>query len=186
MQPCRLKLNQYQFGFSYLWVLLLVALMGVALDIVIEIDTTLSQRDKEKSLIATGRQFQRAIASYYETQQAGGKKEYPSSLEDLLLDPRYPNVKRHLRKVFVDPITGKADWGVIRVGGRIVAIHSLSQSKPIKQENFEPEFGHFQNAQKYSDWIFAYPTDIVINVSNTPILSNGSGQSGTSVKGIAR
>lgn len=159
------RLPCLQHGFTYLWVLLLVALMGVGLTVAAEIDATVAQRDREKALLTIGRQFQTAIGRYYETQLPGGKREYPVNLEDLLQDQRFPGIKRHLRKIFIDPMTGKTEWGVVRVAGHIVAVYSLSEKKPIKQANFEAEVAHFQGALKYSDWKFSYPSDLIVSAS---------------------
>jgi type II secretory pathway pseudopilin PulG len=154
-----------QAGFSYLWVLLLVALMGVGLTVAAEMDSTISQRDREKALLATGRQFQIAIGRYHKS-AAGGRNEYPAALEDLLQDARYPGTMRHLRKIFIDPMTGKAEWGLVRIGGRIVGVHSLSEKTPIKQANFEAEVSHFAGAQKYTDWVFTYPPDLILKAGD--------------------
>lgn len=151
-------------GFSYLWVLLLVAFMGLGLTIAVEVDSTAAQRDKEQELLAIGRQFRTAIGRYYAIQPAGGRHEYPATLEDLLRDNRVPGIARHLRKIFVDPMTGKEEWGLIRVGGRIVGVHSLSAKMPIKQDNFEAEEMNFRGKQSYADWIFAYPADVMLQV----------------------
>lgn len=35
-------------------------------------------------------------------------------------------------------MTGKAEWGLVVVAGRVVGVHSLSQDMPIKVANFEP------------------------------------------------
>ena len=150
-----------QTGFSYLWVLLLVALMGIALTISAELYSTSARRDRELTLIATGRQFQTAIERYYESALPGGRKEYPNSLEDLLQDPRFPGIKRHLRKIPRDPMTGRIEWGFTRLAGRIVAVHSLSEMSPIKQAGFDLDIAHFANAKKYSDWVFAYPANLL-------------------------
>lgn len=150
-------------GFSYLWVLMLVAFMGLGLTVAVEIDTTTVQRHKEKELLSLGRQFRTAIGNYYETRLPGGRREYPATLDDLLLDNRVPGLKRHLRKVFVDPITGRQEWGVVRVAGRIVGVYSLSEKKPIKQDNFEAEEMAFRAKEKYSDWVFAYPSDLLLH-----------------------
>lgn len=162
MRPCRFVPLKRQGGFTYLWVLLMVAFMGVALTLAAEVDQTITNRDREKGLLAVGREFQRAIGNYYESQQVGGKKEYPASLDDLLQDPRFPGVKRHLRKIYTDPVTGKSEWGIKRVGGRIVGIYSLSEKEPIKQANFEIGFEYLQGAKKYSDWVFSYPSDLIL------------------------
>lgn len=183
-----------QWGFTYIWMLLLIALMGVGMTIAADVQTTTSRRDREKELLAIGRQFRTALASYYEARLptasggmpsgiatgqsvsgpspaaggahppgAGGQpayppqndpRGYPGSLEELLKDERFPGVRRHLRKVFVDPMTGKAEWGLVKVSGRIVGIHSLSTAVPIKQAGFEGEEQAFTGAQSYTEWVF--------------------------------
>jgi len=77
-------------------------------------------------------------------------------LEDLLKDPRYPNIRRHLRKIYVDPITGKAEWGVLKSpdDSGIIGVHSLSTAVPIKIGNFEMEFQYLSGKIAYSNWIF--------------------------------
>lgn len=164
---------QNESGFTYLWVLFLVFLMGLGLMAASEIASTASQREKEKELLSIGRQFRTAISSYYEIQVPGGRNQYPASLEDLLLDRRHPGIRRHLRKIFVDPLTGKAEWGEVRVGGRIVGVHSLSGKMPIKQAGFETENMAFKGKQKYSEWFFVYPPDLIIRLEteNEPSLS---------------
>lgn len=154
--------QQRQAGFSYLWVLLLVAFLGMGLTLAVEIETTAAQRDKEKELLAIGRQFRTALARYHEIQMPGGQHLYPATLEALLQDNRTPGVRRHLRKIFVDPMTGKAEWGLVQVGGRIVGIHSLSDKAPIKQDGFEVEDSNLKGKEKYSDWKFTYPADLLL------------------------
>lgn len=151
-----------QRGFTYLWVLLMVAFLGVGLTVAVEIDATAAQRDRERQLLAIGRQFQSAIGRYYESQLTAGKKDYPATLEDLLQDPRVPGLRRHLRKIFVDPMTGKAEWGLVKVGGRIAGVHSLSAKQPIKQDNFEPEHAGLRAKQHYNEWLFVYPVDLML------------------------
>ncbi|WP_050464823.1 hypothetical protein [Herbaspirillum autotrophicum] len=97
-----------------------------------------------------------------------GLQRYPATLEDLLRDGRVPGIKRHLRKIFVDPMTGKAEWGLIKAGGRIVGVHSLSAKKPRKQAGFADDMD-FSGANTYAEWRFVHaPADAV----------SGSGASG--------
>ena len=144
-----------QTGFSYLWVLLLVALFGAGSMLAAQIESTLTQRDKEQELLAIGRQFKNAIGSYYNMSSSSGVQRYPGSLEDLLRDGRVPGIKRHLRKIFVDPMTGKAEWGLIKVGGRIVGVHSLSAKVPIKQGGFADDMD-FTGKLSYAQWTFVH------------------------------
>ncbi len=180
-----------QEGFSYLWVLLLVAFMGLSLTIAAEIDATAVQRGREKELLSIGRQFRVAIARYYETQQAGGVREYPDSFENLLHDNRVPGVKRHLRKIYVDPMTSKPEWGVVKVSGRIVGVHSMSSKLPIKQDGFEAEDINLRGKSKYAEWLFVYPPDLMLqidagvvkpmaNEASSPVLKAASQNEGSS------
>lgn len=166
----RQRLRTPERGFSYIWLLLFIAFMGYGLTVVAEIQSTVSQREKERALLAIGRQFREAIRRYHETQVTGTKKEYPASLDDLLKDPRYPGVKRHLRQIFVDPMTGQPEWGLVKVGERIVGVHSLSERTPIKKDNFELEDLQFLGKQKYVEWVFVYPSDLLLQIdaSGTP------------------
>lgn len=119
-------------GFAYIWLLMAIAMLGLGLVAAADIYSTERKRDQERELISIGNQFRVAIGSYYESQANGARKDYPPSLEDLLKDNRFPGLKRHLRRVFVDPLTGKSEWGVVLVNGRVAGIHSLSTGRPIK------------------------------------------------------
>jgi hypothetical protein len=67
-------------------------------------------------------------------------------------------VRRHLRKIFVDPLTGKAEWGIVwaNPGDRrgVLAVYSLSKAKPLKVANFDKRFSGFENKEHVSDWKF--------------------------------
>lgn len=149
-------------GFTFIWVLVSIALVGLGLTVGATVAKTTSQRDKERELLAIGRQFRDAIRAYYETRIEGRGREYPASLDDLVLDRRFPGTKRHLRKVFVDPMTGRAEWGYIRVAGRIAGVHSLSEAVPLKQAGFSQENATFNGRQHLSEWVFTYPADLML------------------------
>ncbi len=145
-----------QSGFAYLWTLMLIAFMGVALSIGGHLYETGVRRDKERELLFVGQQFRQAIGRYYAT----GLQQYPSSLEELLADPRQPGNARYLRKIYADPMTGKPDWGLIKVNGKIAGVYSQSTQTPIKQANFKPGTGSLVGKKRYSDWVFAYPLNL--------------------------
>jgi type II secretory pathway pseudopilin PulG len=140
-------------GFTYLGVLLLVAMMGIALVVVSQVWVTMQKRDKEEELLFVGGQFRRALALYYANTPGGGER-YPRSLDDLLKDPRYPGVRRYLRKIYHDPITGRAEWGLVKAGDLITGVHSLSDAEPLKKTEFRPADRNFEGRTKYSDWVF--------------------------------
>jgi type II secretory pathway pseudopilin PulG len=153
--------NLAQAGFSYIALLITLALIGVATAATMQMGVLLQQRVAEEELMAIGIEFHRALISYAGTAQPGQARA-PRTMEDLLKDPRAPNIRRHLRKIYIDPMTGKDEWGIIPSpdGRGIVGIFSLSQQKPIKIANFQPPFQHFGDLAvtntnaTYADWKF--------------------------------
>ena len=143
-----------QRGFTYVWLLLAIGLVAAGLAATAEVVTTAARRDKEAELLFAGDQFARAIARYRAS--VPGSQQYPQRLEDLLADNRFPNVRRHLRRVYRDPMTGSSDWGLVRgPNGGIVGVYSTSTAQPIKTANFPKEYAAFAGAPAYRDWVFA-------------------------------
>lgn len=145
---------QRQRGFGYLLVLLLVVLMGIGLGAAGTLWKTESQRVKESELLFVGEAYRQAIRNYYSA--PGPTKQYPKSLEDLLLDTRQTQLTRHLRKLYPDPMTGKAEWGLIRdaESQQINGVYSLAPGEPLKQQGFDSRQKDFENAKSYGDWRF--------------------------------
>jgi len=141
-------------GFTYVGLLVVVVLIGIGLAAAGQVWNTTAKRERERELLFAGAQFRRAIGSYFDA--SPGVKQYPSKLEELLQDQRFPVVKRHLRKIYLDPITGSPDWGLVTAGDRIVGVYSRSGDKPLKIENFAPEDSSFAGSAAYSDWRFVY------------------------------
>lgn len=141
-------------GFTYIALLIFIAIMGVVLASVGEVWHMAMRREKEKELLFIGTQYRQALDQYSSNALAGSTR-YPMSLEDLLKDPRYPNTKRYLRKLFSDPITGSANWGLFKgPSGEIFGIYSLSEDEPIKKHNFNLANANFEEKVKYSEWVF--------------------------------
>lgn len=146
-----------QRGFAMLALMILVALMGLALASASTIWSTQSKRDKEAELLRIGMEFKAAILSY--AKNSPGTPEYPRSLQDLVQDPRFPTIKRHLRRIYADPFTGKADWGLIKLGDSIVGVHSLAPGKPLKVANLGEDVVSTDEPKSYADWKFAVRPD---------------------------
>jgi type II secretory pathway pseudopilin PulG len=144
-----------QSGFTYLSLMILVAIIGIATAATLQAGSALQRRAAEEELLAIGSEFQMALTSY-ENATPPGKKRAPDSLQELLKDPRYPNIRRHLRKLYPDPITGAEEWGVVQApdGGGIVGFYSLSEKPPIKIGNFDAAFADFAGKTSYREWKF--------------------------------
>lgn len=145
-----------QRGFTYLAVILLVAMMGAGLGAIGQVWRTAQQREKERELIFIGNEYKEAIGRYMEG-GPGGARRFPPQLEDLVRDSRYPTVQRYLRKLYRDPMTNSLDWGLVRASdGGIAGVYSKSEQKPLKIAGFSSWSARLENAQKYSEWIFVY------------------------------
>lgn len=141
-------------GFTYVGVLVLVAVMGIGLAASGQIWHTAQQRERERELLFIGQQFRLAL-DRYARHTPGQARRAPLRLEELLQDPRHPGIHRYLRKIYVDPMTGSAQWGLVTgPGGEIYGVHSLSGEEPLKKSNFALADRNFEGAMKYSDWVF--------------------------------
>ena len=143
-------------GFAYVLVLVVLAIVALVATAAISLGATLARRSAEAQLLAVGGEIQSALASYRE---AGGAQGLgPKSLRDLLKDERFPAIRRHLRKIYADPMTGRVEWGVLKTAdGSIVAVYSAAEGQPIKQTNFGPDRSHFEHASSYNKWTFGPP-----------------------------
>ena len=145
---------QRERGFTYIGVLVLVALMGIALASAGQVWHTALKREKERELLFIGQEFRLALHRYAKHTPAKERRA-PMSLEELLQDPRHPDIRRYLRKIYVDPMTGGTEWGLVKgPAGEIQGVHSLSTDEPLKKANFALADRRFEGATKYSDWVF--------------------------------
>jgi type II secretory pathway pseudopilin PulG len=146
-----------QAGFACLVLLIALAILGIAAAASIQLGALVQRRWAEQALLTVGMEFQLALQSYAAMTPAG-QSPHPKSLQDLLRDPRFPGIQRHLRRIREDPVSGQAEWGLVTsVDGGIAGIYSLSERRPIKQCGFEPELAHLGGRRRYSDWVFGPP-----------------------------
>jgi len=148
--------NGKQHGFTYVSVVILVAIIGLVGAVSLRLGTTMQRAAAEQALLDIGMEYSNALASYAAATPQG-QPNYPKSFAELLKDPRFPQLRRHLRRVYVDPMTGKAEWGLVKAteNGGILAIYSLSKATPIKIGNFPPRFVAFEGKTSLADWKFS-------------------------------
>lgn len=147
-------------GFTYISLVIMLAIIALVCATTVKLGAVMQRSAAERELLNIGAQFSDALQSYAKATPPGQPTQ-PPSLKELLLDPRFPAVRRHLRKIFVDPMTGKAEWGVSYVAGTtgVVAVYSLSSAKPVKIGNFPARFQGFEGKQRLSDWKFVSAGD---------------------------
>jgi type II secretory pathway pseudopilin PulG len=142
-------------GFTYIGLLIFIAMLGAAATASLGAGANLLRRGAEAELLAIGLEFRAALKSYAEATPFG-QPDAPKELAELLRDPRHPGVRRHLRRLYPDPLTGRTEWGVVRdPGGRILGIHSLSTTATLRQDNFPFGLEAFKEARRHDEWVFA-------------------------------
>ncbi len=149
------KRIRHQAGFTYMGLLMVIAIAGIGMAGVGIVWHQDAQREREKELLFIGQAYRNAIGSYYES-SPGVAKQYPQSLQDLILDTRFPTIKRHIRQLYADPFARDKDWKLVLQQGQITGVYSSSLLKPIKKAGLPPEFEAFDDAEKYEDWRFVY------------------------------
>lgn len=142
-----------QSGFTYLFVLMLVALIGMGLAAAGSLWHTESQREREADLLFIGDQYRQAIRNYYELDPA--QPRLPQSLDDLLEDNRRPDIVRHLRRAYSDPFTGKP-FALIHDPDTqgIIGVYSAAPGQPFKIAGFSAKDEAFSKAKSYAGWRF--------------------------------
>ncbi|MFO1504126.1 MAG: type II secretion system protein [Steroidobacteraceae bacterium] len=162
-------------GFTYLGVLFAVAMLGITLAATGSVYSLERQRTREQELLWVGAQYRAAIGRYFR-QTSLGLNQYPRTLEELVEDRRDGVVRHHLRRLYADPMTGKADWELQRApDGAIFGVASRSQARPVKQANFADEDKFLEKAECYCDWKFVF-LPVTAKPLSRPMVRPGAGK----------
>lgn len=151
----RALVQSAQSGFTFIGLLIIISISGIVLSAVGIVWQQDVQRNKEQELLYLGDQYRRAITSYYESSPSGGK-QFPQKLTQLVLDKRFPTVKRHIRTLYANPISADKTWTLIKEQGQIKGVTTPSSDKPIKVAGFDDAYKTFEKAKSYADWKFIH------------------------------
>lgn len=151
----RLPRPRHQHGVAYFWALLMVLFITLGLGKLLDNMAKSNQRAREEELLYVGNLYRDAIRQYVDSTPAG-TRPYPGTLDDLLHDPRYPVVRRYLRQLYSDPITGQAFEPISGPEGGIMGVRSTSLRKPLKLVGFRDDQASFATASTYRQWEFGY------------------------------
>ncbi len=166
----RQRLLRDSRGFTYLALLVALIIIGISMGAAARYWANVVLREKEAELLFRGDQYRRAIESYYLA--IPGRQEYPQRIGDLLKDNRTATGRRHLRRKYKDPISGK-DFVLIRdpATRRIIGVRSPSDKEPLKQADFPDPYQDFAGKKKYSEWQFVTTIKTPLPVRSTlPII----------------
>jgi type II secretory pathway pseudopilin PulG len=146
---------QAQRGYTYIGLLILVAVSATLSAGLLRTGTVVQRHVAEDALLDAGSDLANALYTYrLATPQ--GKNPRPQRMEDLLRDPRFTKITvRHLRRVPLDPMTGRERWGELRSDSApgIDAFYSLSDLQ-TQRTTFKPKFEDFADKRYYREWLF--------------------------------
>lgn len=142
-------------GFTYIGLLVLIALIGIMLSVVGQVTATTMQREREKQLLWVGHAYRNAIGRY-----VARNGHYPRALADLVQSTTAtadPLPAHFLRRLYPDPMAQGADWVLVpALDGGIMGIASSSNRAPIKRSGFDAADYAFADAETYGDWRFIF------------------------------
>jgi type II secretory pathway pseudopilin PulG len=152
----RMYMAGTQRGFTLLAVMAAMFLLALGTQKVMFVLSQQAQREREAELLQVGAAFAQAIGAYYES-SPGTVKRWPANLNDLVDDKRFVGMRRHLRRVYMDPITRSEEWGLVRASdGGIEGVYSLSDASPIRSGALTVGELRLPAASRYTDWQFVY------------------------------
>ncbi|MCM5681559.1 type II secretion system GspH family protein [Schlegelella sp. S2-27] len=121
-----MDLQRRQAGFTYIGVLVAVVIMSIGLAAVGELWSATAERQRKQQLDWMGEEFVQAIGSYYYASPPGNRR-FPPDLQALLADTRFPFMRRHLRRIYLDPYSATQQWGTVPApDGGVMGIYSLA------------------------------------------------------------
>lgn len=150
-----------EFGFAYVPLLFVLALTGAGLAALGERWTSTAHQEREVELFFRGQAFATALQRYQAAtpaQHLAQQPALPLQLDELLVDERRPAAAFHLRRVYTDPFTGRADWRVLRdADGRVCAVASRASAPARRRQGVPLAAGVAAAHATVADWHFGVP-----------------------------
>ena len=143
-----------QAGFTYLWLLAALAVIGIAMSAVGPLWAQQRQREREAELTRTGMLYVAALEDYYRM-SSGSVPHFPAAPDELLLDLRFNANVRHLRQFYDDPAApGQPLVWIRNDRNELIGVRSSSIDKPLRIVAWTDGRHTVPAGEHYSDWTF--------------------------------
>lgn len=141
-------------GFTLIWLLAAVVVLGIGMATVGPLWARAAQREREAALIRVGSAYAKAI-EHYVAMTPGRAKTLPRGVDDLLRDPRFEAPVRHLREAYDDPMNPGQPLEPVRApGGELLGVRSASTLAPLRQAPWTDGTHSIAPAAQIRDWQF--------------------------------
>ncbi len=101
--------HRHYAGFTYVWALIAVAVTSAALAAGAQLASARAARERQAEYAWVVAQYQLAIRSYSQATIATPSGSL-QNLQQLVRDERGGVVRRHIRQLYPNPLTGQVDW----------------------------------------------------------------------------
>lgn len=153
MRPISKAGDKFEDGYTYAAVLIVLVALALGAQVATIPAKSALVRNDEAELLFRGQAYIAALESYQNAIE--GDKSLPQKLEELL-DDRRAGRRRHIRRLYDDPLTGGA-WKILRNSeGRIHGVASTAPGAPRKKAFFPEGMARFASAKTYAGWEFVY------------------------------
>lgn len=117
-----------QKGYTFLLLLFIVAISGTSLALLGETWRSAADRERRAEIEFILAAFSEALASY-RLATPDGMSYRPQQLDDLVEDQRAGVTRRHLRRIYTNPLTSRIDWILRRdqLGIRAICLGSNAE-----------------------------------------------------------
>lgn len=153
-------MQSVQRGFSYLVLLLWIAIGSTLLTALASRWSFEARREREAEFVFRAEQYRLAIESYAAPININGcsnLQQLPVSLTDLVTDSRCGLTRHHLRALYPDPITRSAQWGLVQSFGAIQGVYSMSDLAPVRD---------IDGVKTYREWKFLASSSGLVQAAN--------------------
>lgn len=144
-------------GFTLVIVLIALGILAAGAAVVVPAWAHDAKRAQQHDFARAGQAYADAIARFRNA-SPGTVKQWPHSIDDLLIDRRYLAPVRHLRKPYADPINNNLPFVEVRnLQGRLVGVRSGSDA-PIVGVATGSSGQALPHVRRYSEWVFSVET----------------------------
>ncbi len=136
-------------------------------------------REREEELIFRGLAYVRAIKSFYLAEKEPANRRLPRDLRELENDPRFAAQRRHIRRLYADPLTSGEFRLLMDGGGGVKGVASASSGKLFRRTRISDAIPFAGGAERYDQLLFEIDPKLLTQDASGE--AAGAGQGGAAL-----